>query len=182
MPTRRKAAPAGCIRVGIGGWTFEPWRGTFYPEGLPHARELDYASRHLTSIEINGTFYRTQKPATFRAWHDETPDDFVFAVKAPRYATHRRVLAEAGDSIARFLDSGLLELKSKLGPILWQLMPTAKFDAADMTRPRMAARRSATRSRCGTRVSPAPNSCGCCASATSRSSPWSPTSTWRSTT
>lgn len=122
------------IRVGISGWRYGGWRGTFYPEGLPHARELDYASRHLTSIEINGTFYRTQKPATFRAWHDETPDDFVFAVKAPRYATHRRVLAEAGDSIARFLDSGLLELKSKLGPILWQLMPTAKFDAADMTR------------------------------------------------
>jgi uncharacterized protein YecE (DUF72 family) len=135
MAARRgKAAAAGRIRVGIGGWTFEPWRGTFYPKGLPHKQELEYASRKLTSIEINGTFYRTQKPATFRAWRGETPDDFVFAVKAPRYATHRRVLAEAGDSVARFLDSGLLELGAKLGPILWQLMPTAKFDADDMAR------------------------------------------------
>jgi uncharacterized protein YecE (DUF72 family) len=134
MPARRKAGGAGRIRIGVGGWTFEPWRGTFYPKGLPHARELDYASRQLTSIEINGTFYRTQKPATFRAWHDETPDDFVFALKAPRYATHRRVLAEAGESIRRFLESGLLELGPKLGPILWQLMPTAKFDGDDMAR------------------------------------------------
>jgi uncharacterized protein YecE (DUF72 family) len=135
MAARAKSkAAAGRIRVGVGGWTFEPWRGLFYPKGLPHARELEYASQHLTSIEINGTFYRTQKPATFRSWRDETPDDFVFALKAPRYATHRRVLAEAGDSIARFLDSGLLELGSKLGPILWQLMPTAKFNADDMAR------------------------------------------------
>jgi uncharacterized protein YecE (DUF72 family) len=134
MPARRKGAPSGGIRVGVGGWTFEPWRGVFYPKGLPHARELEYASQRLTSIEINGTFYRTQKPATFRAWRDGTPDDFMFAVKAPRYATHRRVLAEAGDSIGRFLDSGLLELGPKLGPILWQLMPTAKFAADDMAR------------------------------------------------
>ena len=132
MAARTKAKTTGRIRVGIGGWTFEPWRGQFYPKGLPHARELEYASQHLTSIEINGTFYRTQKPATFRAWHDEAPDDFVFAVKAPRYATHRRVLAEAGDSVARFFDSGLLELGAKLGPVLWQLMPTAKFNADDM--------------------------------------------------
>jgi uncharacterized protein YecE (DUF72 family) len=125
---------AGRIRIGVGGWTFEPWRGLFYPKGLPHARELQYASQHLTSIEINGTFYRTQKPATFRSWRNETPDDFVFAVKAPRYATHRRVLAEAGDSVQRFFDSGLLEMEDKLGPILWQLMPTAKFDADDMAR------------------------------------------------
>ena len=122
------------IRVGVGGWTYEPWRGTFYPKDLKHADELKFASRHLTTIEINGTFYRTQKPSTFRAWRDETPDDFVYAVKAPRYATHRRVLAEAGDSVARFLDSGLLELGPKLGPLLWQLMPTAKFAADDMAR------------------------------------------------
>jgi len=136
MPARRqgKTAPTGRVHVGIGGWTFEPWRGVFYPKGLPHARELEYAAQRLTSIEINGTFYRTQKPATFRAWRDETPDDFVFAVKAPRYATHRRVLAEAGDSVSRFLDSGLLELGPKLGPVLWQLMPTAKFATDDMAR------------------------------------------------
>jgi uncharacterized protein YecE (DUF72 family) len=135
MAVRGKAkGAAGRIRIGVGGWTFEPWRGLFYPKGLPHARELEYASQHLTSIEINGTFYRTQKPATFRAWRDETPDDFVFAVKAPRYATHRRVLAEAGDSVQRFIESGLLEMGDKLGPILWQLMPTAKFDADDMAR------------------------------------------------
>jgi uncharacterized protein YecE (DUF72 family) len=121
----------GEIRVGIGGWTFEPWRGVFYPEGLPHARELAYASEHLTTIEINGTFYRTQSPATFAKWARETPENFVFAVKGPRYATNRRVLAEAGDSIARFLDSGLTELGNKLGPLLWQFAPTKKFDAAD---------------------------------------------------
>jgi uncharacterized protein YecE (DUF72 family) len=121
----------GCIRVGIGGWTFEPWRGVFYPKGLPHDRELAYASEHLTSIEINGTFYRTQSPATFAKWARETPADFVFAVKGARYATNRRVLAEAGDSIMRFLDSGLIELGDKLGPLLWQFAPTKKFDAAD---------------------------------------------------
>ncbi|WP_232478115.1 DUF72 domain-containing protein, partial [Caballeronia calidae] len=105
------------IRVGIGGWTFEPWRGTFYPEDLAQKRELEYASRALTSIEVNGTFYGSQKPATFIKWRDETPDDFVFSLKAPRYATNRRVLAEAGDTIERFFGSGVLELKDKLGPV-----------------------------------------------------------------
>jgi uncharacterized protein YecE (DUF72 family) len=119
------------IRVGIGGWVFAPWRGEFYPKGLPQARELEHASRHLTSIEINGTFYRTQKPESFRKWADETPDDFVFSVKGPQFATNRRVLAEAGDSIERFFKSGVLELKSKLGPILWQMAPTKKFDPED---------------------------------------------------
>jgi len=119
------------IRVGIGGWTFEPWRGVFYPKGLKHAGELAFASRELSTIEINGTFYRTQKPDTFRKWHDETPDDFVFAVKAPAYATNRGVLAEAGASVERFFASGIFELKAKLGPILWQFMPTKKFDAGD---------------------------------------------------
>jgi uncharacterized protein YecE (DUF72 family) len=119
------------IRVGIGGWTFEPWRGGFYPPGLPHARELEYAAGKLTSIEINGTFYRTQKPETFRKWADETPDGFVFSVKAPRYAVNKRVLAEAGPSIGVFLESGLDELGAKLGPILWQFAPTKKFDAKD---------------------------------------------------
>ena len=119
------------IRVGIGGWTFEPWRGAFYPPGLPHARELDYASRHVTTIEVNGTFYSSMSPATYRKWHDETPDDFVFSLKAPRYAVNRRVLAEAGDSIARFVASGIDELGDKLGPILWQFAGTKKFDAED---------------------------------------------------
>ncbi len=119
------------IRVGIGGWVFAPWRGEFYPKGLPQARELDYASRKLTTIEINGTFYSTQKPESFRRWAAETPDDFVFSLKAPRYATHRRVLAEAGDSIGRFFESGVLELAGKLGPILWQFHPGKKFERDD---------------------------------------------------
>ena len=121
----------GQIRIGIGGWTFEPWRGVFYPKGLPHAKELAYASEQLTSIEINGTFYRTQKPATYRKWASEVPDGFVFSLKGPRYATNRRVLAEAGDSIKRFLDSGVTELGDRLGPLLWQFAPTKKFDEAD---------------------------------------------------
>lgn len=121
------------IRVGIGGWTYEPWCGTFYPQGLSHARELEYASRQLTTIEVNGTFYRTQKPETFRKWAGETPDGFVFSVKAPRYAVNKRKLAEAGESIERFAESGLGELGGKLGPILWQFPPTKKFDADDFS-------------------------------------------------
>jgi len=121
----------GRIYTGIGGWTYEPWRGVFYPEGLPHARELAYAAAHLTSIEVNGTFYRTQTPATFRKWASEVPDDFVFSLKGPRYAVNRRVLAEAGDSIKRFLDSGVTELGARLGPLLWQFTPYKKFDEAD---------------------------------------------------
>ncbi len=124
-------AKQGKIRVGIGGWTFEPWRGEFYPKGLPHARELEYASQRLTSIEINGTFYRTQTPATYAKWRDETPEGFMFSVKGVRYAVNRSVLAEAGDSIKRFLDSGVTELGSRLGPILWQFAATKKFDEAD---------------------------------------------------
>jgi uncharacterized protein YecE (DUF72 family) len=124
-------AKQGQIRVGIGGWTFEPWRGVFYPKGLSHAKELGYASQHLTSIEINGTFYSTQKPATFAKWRNETPEGFVFSVKGVRYATNRRVLAEAGDSVKRFLESGVTELGSRLGPILWQFAATKKFDEAD---------------------------------------------------
>ncbi len=119
------------IRAGIGGWTFKPWRGTFYPPVLPQAQELAFASRALTTIEINGTFYRTQKPDTFRKWAEETPDGFVFSVKAPRYAVNKRVLAEAGPSIERFAESGLEQLGDKLGPLLWQFAPTKKFDAAD---------------------------------------------------
>ena len=119
------------IRVGIGGWVFPPWRGEFYPSGLAQARELEYASRKLTTIEINGTFYSTQKPESFRKWAAATPDDFVFSLKAPRYATHRRVLAEAGESIERFFASGVLELAEKLGPILWQFDPRKAFEPDD---------------------------------------------------
>ena len=126
-----KKTKAGQIYVGVGGWTFEPWRGVFYPAGLPHARELAYASEHLTAIEINGTFYRTQTPATFAKWAKETPDGFVFSVKASRFCTNRKVLADAKDSLAKFFAQGLHELGERLGPINWQFMGTKKFDAAD---------------------------------------------------
>jgi uncharacterized protein YecE (DUF72 family) len=122
---------SGRIRVGVGGWTYEPWRGTFYPAELAHKRELEYAAGKLTSIEINGTFYGAQKPESFQKWREETPAGFVFALKAPRYATHRRALSGAAAVVERFLKGGVLELQDKLGPINWQLMPTTKFDAAD---------------------------------------------------
>ena len=126
-----KSAKNGKIRAGIGGWTFEPWRGVFYPDDLAQAKELGYASRQLPVIEINGTYYSTQKPQTFARWAAETPDDFVFTLKGPRYATNRRELGGAGESIARFLESGVTELGDKLGPLLWQFAPTKKFDEAD---------------------------------------------------
>lgn len=126
-----KSTKSGKIRAGIGGWTFEPWRGVFYPDDLAQAKELGYASRHLPVIEVNGTYYSTQKPQTFARWATETPDDFIFTLKGPRYATNRRELAGAGDSITRFLDSGITELGDKLGPLLWQFAPTKKFDDAD---------------------------------------------------
>ena len=117
------------IRVGIGGWVYPPWRGTFYPAGLLQAQELHFASRQLTTIEINGTFYGAQKPASFRRWRDDTPEDFVFSVKGPRFATHRPDLAGAGPTFERFFSSGVLELGDKLGPILWQFPPGAPGDA-----------------------------------------------------
>ena len=120
------------IRIGVGGWTYEPWRGSFYPADLRQADELAFAATALTAIEVNGTYYGTQKPETFRRWAAETPEGFVFTLKAPRFATSRRVLAEGGESITRFLASGLTELGAKLGPINWQLPPTKKFDPADM--------------------------------------------------
>ena len=123
---------AGKIYVGIGGWTFEPWRGVFYPEGLTHKRELEYASRKLTSIEINGTYYSSFKPASWAKWRAETPDGFVFAMKASRFCTNRRQLAEAGESVKRFVDQGLVELGDRLGPINWQFMGTKKFDPEDI--------------------------------------------------
>jgi len=122
---------AGLIRAGIGGWNFEPWRGVFYPTGLKHADELAYASRHVTSIEINSTYYSSQKPESFAKWAAATPEGFVFALKASRYCTNRRVLAESGESVARFLNQGIVELGERLGPILWQFMPTKKFDESD---------------------------------------------------
>jgi uncharacterized protein YecE (DUF72 family) len=119
------------IRVGVGGWTYEPWRDNFFPKGLPHNQELSYASRHLTAIEVNGTYYSTFKPPTFAKWRDETPEGFTFSVKANRFATNRRVLATARESITRFVDSGISELGPKLGPVLWQFMPTKQFDPVD---------------------------------------------------
>lgn len=124
---------AGSIRVGVGGWTFEPWRGPFYPAGLPQKQELHFASRALTSIEINGTYYSTFKPPSWIKWHDETPDGFVFSVKASRYCTNRKDLRTAKEPIERFLSQGILELRGKLGPINWQLMGTKKFDAEEMS-------------------------------------------------
>lgn len=121
----------GKIRVGIGGWTYEPWRGVFYPEGLPRKRELEFASRHLTSIEINGTYYSTFKPANWIKWREETPDGFVFSVKASRYCTHRKELSSAGDAIARFFAQGIAELRDRLGPINWQFAESKEFDPVD---------------------------------------------------
>jgi len=122
---------AGRIHIGIGGWNFAPWRGVFYPKGLPQAKELAYAGEHLTAIEINATYYGSQKPESFRKWAATVPDGFVFSVKASRFATNRRVLREAGDSIKRFIGSGVTELGDRLGPLLWQFSPFKKFDAAD---------------------------------------------------
>lgn len=119
------------IHIGIGGWTFEPWRGVFYPQGLPQSKELSYAAQRLTSIEINGTYYGSQKPETFRKWASEVPDGFIFSVKGPRFATNRRVLAEAGDSIKHFFNTGVTEMGDRLGPLLWQFAPGKKFDAVD---------------------------------------------------
>ncbi len=131
MHPGNRANVTDMIRVGIGGWTYEPWRTTFFPKGTAKTKELNYASRQVTTIEINGTYYRTQKPDTFRKWADDVPDDFVFAVKAIQFATNRKVLAEGAKSVEFFLNSGLTELKSKLGPILWQFMPTKKFEEED---------------------------------------------------
>ncbi len=130
MATRTRPEKSS-VRIGIGGWDFDPWRATFYPSDVPKKNQLAYASRQVTAIEVNATYYRTQSATSFARWRDETPDDFVFAVKASRFATNRRVLAEAGPSVDLFLGSGLVELGPKLGPILWQFMPTKKFDPDD---------------------------------------------------
>lgn len=127
-----KKKAGGRIYIGIGGWTFEPWRGVFYPEGLVQRRELEYASRALTSIEINGTYYSSFKPDSWMKWRDETPEGFVFSVKASRYCTNRRQMAAAAESVERFLGQGIHLLGDRLGPINWQFMETKKFDAEDM--------------------------------------------------
>lgn len=131
MTSKTASADDARIRIGIGGWTYEPWRDNFYPAGLVHSRELEYASRHVSAIEINGTYYGSQKPESFAKWRDETPDDFVFSMKATRYATNRKVLAEAGESIRRFVEGGIAELRHKLGPVVWQFAPTKKFEPED---------------------------------------------------
>lgn len=122
---------AGRAYVGVGGWTYEPWRGNFYPKGLAQARELHYASEHLTAIEINGTYYGTQKRESWIKWAETVPEGFVFSVKASRFCTNRKILAESADSIGKFLNQGLAELGPKLGPILWQFMPTKRFEPTD---------------------------------------------------
>jgi uncharacterized protein YecE (DUF72 family) len=121
-------ARAGEIRVGISGWRYPPWRGTFYPKGLAQRRELEYASRHFSTIEINGSFYSLQRPELYARWRDETPDGFLFSVKAPRYITHMLRLRECDRALANFFASGIANLAEKLGPILWQLPPTFRFD------------------------------------------------------
>ncbi len=125
-PSKKTAQPE--VRIGISGWTYPPWRGVFFPEDLPQKRELEYASRQVNSIEINGSFYSLQRPKSYRKWHDSTPEGFVFSVKANRYVTHIRRLREVETPIANFLASGLLSLREKLGPILWQFPPSFKYD------------------------------------------------------
>jgi len=122
----------GRIRVGIGGWSYEPWRETFYPDDLPKKSELSYASRQVTAIEINSTFYRLQTPEVYAKWRDQTPDDFVFTIKAPRHISHQRELERTAKAIERFVNSGLTELGTKLGPIMWQLSPTHGFHSDEI--------------------------------------------------
>ena len=123
---------AGKIRVGVGGWVYEPWRGAFYPEGLAKTKELHHAGRQLGTIEINGTFYRTQSPQTFAKWAADVPDGFVFSVKASRYCCNRKDLAGGAESISRFVESGMTEMGPKLGPILWQLAGTKTYVPAEI--------------------------------------------------
>ncbi len=122
------------VRVGIGGWTYEPWRGVFYPKGLAHRRELEFASRQLKTIEINATFYSRQKPESWRKWRDAAPTGFQFSLKASRFSTARKVLAESAGSMAVFLEQGFTELGDKLGPIDWQFADTKRFERDDFAR------------------------------------------------
>lgn len=134
MATKRTAVKAptrGYVRSGMGGWTFAPWRGVFYPTDLVQKRELEYASRHVGSIEINGTYYRSPDAATYEKWAAETPDGFIFSVKAPRHIVQTKALATTGERIGRFLD-GASALGDRLGPLLWQFLPTRRFDPDDI--------------------------------------------------
>jgi uncharacterized protein YecE (DUF72 family) len=126
------AAAAGAIRVGIGGWDYDPWRETFYPPRLAKAKQLEFAARHLTAIEINATYYKLQKPELFAKWRDAVPDGFKFAIKGSRYCSNRKLLGEGGEGLTRFCSQGFTELGDKLGPILWQLMATKRFDPDDV--------------------------------------------------
>jgi uncharacterized protein YecE (DUF72 family) len=128
---QRRGGMAGRIRVGIGGWVYEPWHGSFYPQGLRQKDELAYLGQHLTTTEINATYYGSQKPATFAGWARAVPDGFQFAIKASRYCTNRKILADAGDSIAKFTGQGIAELGDRLGPILWQFKDSKPFDPQD---------------------------------------------------
>jgi uncharacterized protein YecE (DUF72 family) len=121
---------AGTVRIGISGWTYAPWRGVFYPKGLPQKGELAFAANRFSSLEINGTFYGMQRPDAFAAWADQVPDDFVFAVKGPRFITHMKRLRDPVAPLANFVASGLLRLGAKLGPVLWQFPPNLRFDPA----------------------------------------------------
>ena len=122
----------GKIRIGIGGWTYEPWRGLFYPDKLPHSKELEFASRRLSAIEINSTFYGRQKPASWKAWEKTVPEGFQFAIKGARYCVSRSRLAEGAEGLSKFFAQGFTALGPKLGPILWQFLPRRKFDADDI--------------------------------------------------
>jgi uncharacterized protein YecE (DUF72 family) len=117
------------VRIGISGWRYKPWRGVFYPDGLPQRRELEYASQRFGSIEINGSFYSLQSPASYEAWRGATPDGFVFALKGPRFITHMLRLRDCEKALVNFLASGPLRLGDRLGPMLWQLPPNLRFDA-----------------------------------------------------
>ena len=119
---------AGRIRIGISGWRYPPWRGTFYPPGMPQRRELEFASRYVSTIEINGSFYSLQRPEHYARWRDETPDGFIFSVKGPRFITHMLKLRDSEQALANFFASGIANLGDKLGPILWQLPPILRFD------------------------------------------------------
>jgi uncharacterized protein YecE (DUF72 family) len=118
------------VRIGTSGWVYPPWRGEFYPKGLAHRRELEYLSGQLRSVELNGSFYSLQRPTSYQSWFAQTPDDFVFSVKGPRFITHMKKLRDADTLLANFFASGVLALGAKLGPVLWQLPPTMRYDAA----------------------------------------------------
>jgi uncharacterized protein YecE (DUF72 family) len=124
---------AGRIRIGTSGWVYPPWRGEFYPRGLAHRRELEYLSGQVNSVEINGSFYSLQRPSSYQSWREQTPDDFVFAVKGGRFITHMKRLRDVDAPLANFFASGVLALGDKLGPVLWQLPPTLAFDAAALS-------------------------------------------------